>query len=325
MFKEKLSVIIPVYNVELYLHKCIDSVREQSYTDLEILLIDDGSTDKSGSICDEYALLDDRIIVFHQENAGLSLARNVGLNHAQGDLITFLDADDWVDRSMYMELITSMKEHDVSVASCGVKYIFQDKEVVPECSGDVWLFNQDESIKGLLTNKYIRFEVWNKIYTRSIIGDTRFKAGQIYEDVYFTLCILQKNNRLVYIDKPMYNYLRIRYGNTNTRKFTSQRLEVVDEFDILANEFDNLGMTESANCIRARKIKFMISLYTLGKDVKADKQMLNSIYVMFKKSYREIQHNKNINMAVFFLFYFNPELFLKIRKIKKLEIIRSFV
>lgn len=122
-----LSVIVPVYNVENYIGDCIQSLINQHYSNLDILLIDDGSEDRSSQICDEYADLDNRIRVFHQTNQGLSKARNVGLENAEGEYITFLDSDDFIDIEMYSSLMNVIKEYDVQIAACGMQ-VFNDGE-----------------------------------------------------------------------------------------------------------------------------------------------------------------------------------------------------
>lgn len=121
MCEEKLlSVIVPVYKVEPYLHRCVDSIRNQTYKNLQIILVDDGSPDNCGKICDEYAELDARIIVVHQKNRGLSGARNTGLRYAKGDYVAFVDSDDWIDSSMYETLVDMIEKNDLDMARCGI-------------------------------------------------------------------------------------------------------------------------------------------------------------------------------------------------------------
>lgn len=124
MCEEKLlSVIVPVYKVEPYLHRCVDSIRNQTYKNLQIILVDDGSPDNCGKICDEYAELDARIIVVHQENRGLSGARNTGLRYAKGEYVAFVDSDDWIAPTMYETLVRMIERNDLDMARCGITEI----------------------------------------------------------------------------------------------------------------------------------------------------------------------------------------------------------
>ena len=127
--KKKLSIIIPVFNVEEYLPKCIESVVNQTYDNLEILLINDGSTDNSGVICDNFAHKDERVKVVHKENGGLSAARNLGLSLATGHYIAFLDSDDYIDSEMYETLVDALENADADIAACGFKEIYQNKHL----------------------------------------------------------------------------------------------------------------------------------------------------------------------------------------------------
>lgn len=125
--KERISVVVPVYNVEQYLEKCVNSIINQTYKNLEIILVDDGATDKSGKLCDELAKLDNRIMVYHKKNGGLSDARNYGVERATGDYIGFVDGDDYIDAEMYEKLYEAIKKENVDVAECNLKIIYSDR------------------------------------------------------------------------------------------------------------------------------------------------------------------------------------------------------
>ena len=125
--KERISVVVPVYNVEQYLEKCVNSIINQTYKNLEIILVDDGATDKSGKLCDELAKLDNRIMAYHKKNGGLSDARNYGVERATGDYIGFVDGDDYIDAEMYEKLYEAIKKENVDVAECNLKIIYSDR------------------------------------------------------------------------------------------------------------------------------------------------------------------------------------------------------
>lgn len=175
-----ISVIVPVYNVEPYLRKCLDSILAQTYQDLEILIIDDGSTDGSGKICDEYPEKDERIRVFHTENKGLSAARNLGLDNATGDWIGFIDSDDWIEPDMYEVLIKRAEETGADVVECGCHADYTTTSY--EHSAIQKTVSGIDAVEALIRGE-IRTQVWNKIWRRHLFIDIRFPEGHSFEDV----------------------------------------------------------------------------------------------------------------------------------------------
>ena len=169
-----LSVIIPVYNVKPYLEKCINSVLLQDYDNIEIIVVDDGSTDGSSELCEELSKLDERIYVFHKKNGGLSSARNYGLERAKGQWIAFVDSDDWVDKRIYSTLIELAVSNNVSISSCSFHRVTKEEDIPGDTDHYNKIFNVEQIIEGLQNQEEIRFEVWNKIWKRDLIGDTRF-------------------------------------------------------------------------------------------------------------------------------------------------------
>lgn len=175
-----ISIIVPVYNVEPYLRKCLDSILDQTYRDLEILIIDDGSTDGSGAICDEYAGKDDRIKVFHTENKGLSAARNLGLDNATGDWIGFIDSDDWIEPDMYEVLIKRAEETGADVVECGFIKDYQLSS--EEVSAILRIASGADTLEALIIGE-IQGTVWNKIWKKNLFNTNRFPEGQEFEDI----------------------------------------------------------------------------------------------------------------------------------------------
>lgn len=203
----KISVIVPVYNTEKYLRRCIDSILAQTFTDFELLLIDDGSTDGSGAICDEYAALDSRVRVFHKPNGGVSSARNLGLDNARGEWITFIDSDDWIDQ-VYFEKIVSWKwsdEADIIISS--FKHIHENGEVCYKYPQ--WYDDKIQGIRTLIISMGGTC-VWAKFFKRSILEKYRvkFPVGIRYcEDFYFCATSYIYSNKICYIDSSYdYNY-----------------------------------------------------------------------------------------------------------------------
>lgn len=181
-----ISVIVPVYNVEQYLEKCVDSIKNQSYPHLEILLIDDGATDSSGQLCDTLAETDSRIKVFHKVNGGLSDARNYGMQKASGAFILFLDSDDYIHPHMIESLYEQMIKEDADVSVCNIMNVYETGES-PQCENPELYFvmNTDEFLKEYLIGKLVPGSICNKLIRKEIANQLRFPIGKIYEDAFY--------------------------------------------------------------------------------------------------------------------------------------------
>ena len=166
MKNDLISIIIPVYKVEKYLEKCIESVLKQTYTNLQIILVDDGSPDNCGKICDEYAKKDSRIEVIHKINGGLSDARNVGINRANGRYIGFVDSDDYIKEDMYEKLINLIKEYNADVSICNLYDVFDGKEYVRNKDNGIHEYSRIDILKEILLDKNIQSYAWNKLYKK---------------------------------------------------------------------------------------------------------------------------------------------------------------
>lgn len=200
--KPKISIVIPVYNSEKHLKQCIDSVLNQSYKNIEIILVNDGSTDNCGKICDAYKKADDRVIVIHQKNKGVSVARNTGLDAATGSYIGFVDSDDWVGENMYEELLGLLLKNDLDVTECGVNETGYDIPFTPPVNYSIE--NSLEALQRII--KDTEFAVWKRLYKKELLHNTKFLPGRTAEDVYFTLDIIVKISKMGCLDFPFYNY-----------------------------------------------------------------------------------------------------------------------
>lgn len=209
-----ISVVIPVYRVEEYLEKCVRSVVEQTYRDLEIILVDDGSPDRCPMLCDEWAERDGRIRVIHQRNGGLAAARNAGMDAARGEFLAFVDSDDYLDGRMLELLAAEMKDPTVDIVECGFHEISGEKEELfrPE---RLYLHPQDAVCGLLLPSGSVKPMVWNKLYRRALVRDLRFPEQIRYgEDVPFQYQAIKRCNRYLQIPYPGYCYVR---RNTSLR------------------------------------------------------------------------------------------------------------
>ncbi len=224
-----ISVIVPVYNVEKYLERCVKSIVAQTYKDLEILLIDDGSTDKSGKMCDDFQQTDSRIKAFHKQNGGLSDARNYGIEHSAGEFISFVDSDDYIDEKMLETLHRLITENDADLAVCSAMDVFEGKEVTQVKEIKEFNLNKVESYKYMLRGDGIP-SACNKLYKRQTVGNVRFPVGKLYEDGFFTPQILKRVEKTAVTSKPMYYYFR-RADSITTKPFRKGDLDVIEAYD----------------------------------------------------------------------------------------------
>ena len=231
-----ISVIIPVYNVESYLKRCVDSVRQQTYIDLEIILVDDGSTDDSGKLCDNLAAEDNRIRVIHKENGGASSARNTGIDNAKGEYIGFVDSDDIVSEDLYMHLFELLRQNDADLSICGyvernaiddkTKSCFDGPDIDSKnirclLSNDVYKIVSEYTTKHLVP--------WNKLYKKELFDGIRFKTGVHHEDTLIMPYIAEKCSKIVESETKLYCYL-LREDSTSgvEKKSTKHMWDLLD-------------------------------------------------------------------------------------------------
>ncbi len=208
MKNDLISIIIPVYKVEKYLEKCIESVLKQTYTNLQIILVDDGSPDNCGKICDEYAKKDSRIEVIHKINGGLSDARNVGINRANGRYIGFVDSDDYIKEDMYEKLINLIKEYDADISICNLYDVIDGKEYVRNKDNGIHEYSRIDILKEILLDKNIQSYAWNKLYKKELFDEIKYPIGKKYEDIGTTFYLFEKCNKIVVTSEPEYYYLK---------------------------------------------------------------------------------------------------------------------
>jgi len=312
----RISVIVPIYNVATYLRRCVDSILQQTYSNLEIFLIDDGSTDESGVICDELSAKDARIVVIHQKNGGLSAARNAGLDHATGEWIAFLDSDDWIEPQMYEVLERIAGRYDADIASCLSRNVSVDGLVPPvKDTLEELVLDSDGMIGGLLSQKAVRFEVWNKLFRRSTIGDLRFKLRQVSEDVYFDRVLFLKSNRMIHINQTLHNYLILRPCNTNS-SFKAQRLCVFPEFDALIADLKARQKPELANMVSCIAMNFSVAISAEAIRTKQDASMKKQLRSLYRRYRREAGNCHYVNRKVTFFFDIHPMLYYAASTIK---------
>ena len=229
-----ISVIIPIYNVEPYMQKCVDSVLSQTYKNIEIILVDDGSTDSCGEICDLYADKDKRITVIHKENGGLSDARNAGIERIKGKYVTFIDSDDWVEPNYVECLYRLISENNADVSVCDFYYIDKDKRVYnsPAKDGNVFIWNRETALKMLLTSNKMVTSAWGKLYKSKYFkeGGIRYPKGKLYEDIPVTYEILLEANKIIFGNYVLYYYF-IRPQSISNMAFSSKTMHAVEHLE----------------------------------------------------------------------------------------------
>ena len=227
---EKISVIVPVYNVEQYLERCVDSIINQTYKNLEIILVNDGSTDNSGQLCDELAKKDDRIRVIHKKNGGLSDARNVGIDEAEAELVGFIDSDDYIDEDMYEVLINNLKAANADLSMCGHYDVYNNVPESQVSDKKTWELSPQEAIKMVMEAKILSVTAVNKLYKKSLFSELKFEIGKIAEDAFIMIKLLDKCNKIVATNEKKYYYVH-RENSITTQKFSLKFLNVIEAYE----------------------------------------------------------------------------------------------
>lgn len=256
-----VSIVVPIYNVELYLEKCIQSILEQSYKNIEVLLIDDGSTDKSGEICDVYAGKDERIKVIHKKNGGLSSARNIGIKNSNAEYICFIDSDDWINREFTKVLMENILNSDAEIAVCGFIYEYSDKKTCNKIINSSKILNGQDALYNLYNQNYLTMTVaWNKIYKKSLFNNIRYEEGIINEDENIIHELFYKSAKIVCIDKYLYHY-RIRKNSITKSSFSLKNLDSVYVYENRLSFFENRNEALLTNLTLERYFRVLLESY----------------------------------------------------------------
>lgn len=236
-----ISVIVPIYNVEKYLVRCLQSIIKQTYQNLEIILVDDGSTDTSGKLCDKFAEKDSRIIVIHKKNGGLSDARNVGIDKSSGSYLVFVDSDDWIDPDMISILYNVAQKNNSDIIECSYRNIYKD-HILEETNCNAEIINGDyvTALEGMLDWRYFKPVAWNKLYKRNVIKDIRYPVGRLHEDEFTTYKYFYNAKKVSYIDVSKYNYDRTREDSITGRGFSEKNLDACWAFRERVDFFMNI-------------------------------------------------------------------------------------
>lgn len=270
-----ISVIVPIYNVADYVKECIESLIKQTYSNLEIILVDDGAADDSGEICEKYAKLDQRIVVYHKKNGGLSDARNYGIDRARGDLIAFVDGDDWIHPQMYEIMVSVMEQEHANVVTCWFEQENREfaDEIVNIKKLNIKILTGAEALSDIETPLVV---AWNKLYKKSIFEDIRYPIGKLHEDEFIIHKIFWKCNRIAVIDKPLYFYT-VREGSIVAQMIPKRVYDALEAFDERVTFAIEKNWTEVMTAVVERYCDYTIDRYY---EIKAGKhELLDASYL----------------------------------------------
>lgn len=290
--QDKISVIIPIYNVENYLRRCVDSVLNQTYKNIEIILVDDGSSDNSGKICNGYEKKDKRIKVVHKKNGGLSEARNHGLKIATGHYIGFVDADDFIETDMYEILLNKLLTHDADIVECRYKVIGGKKNNFAYDSEIVHIFNTKSALKELILSRRLKTTVCNKLYKKEIIENIIFPLNKFNEDVSWTYKVFANSEKIISIDISKYNY----FNRQDSIRASLKYLSKIDWFYAFKERLEFIDRNYNSILNLAQKLFFIhiIKEYRkiqLNNYLDRDKKNRRFMRDYIKKNYKTLLRN----------------------------------
>lgn len=281
-FNPPISVIIPVYNIAEFLDKCMESVCGQTYTNLEIILVDDGSTDASVEICRRWAELDSRIKLIRQHHQGVSTARNTGLEIAKGEWIAFVDSDDWIEPNMYADMMETALSYDADIVVCGHIREKRTKKRTLLPSKQPRTITSDEALRMLVVDRQLQNHLWSKIFRKHLFDTVRFPVGAIYEDIAVHHLLFHQANRIVLLAKPYYHY-RTRVGSVsrvsriNYSKELQYFTQATSQIDYVV---EKTGWKRAYYYLHKRAVRCVGHLLLLPKSEETDKSIDQIVSVM---------------------------------------------
>ena len=290
-----ISIIIPAYNIENYIAKCLDSLLNQTYRNLEIIVVDDGSSDDTGKVIDDYSSKYDNIKVIHKKNAGVSSARNSGIEVASGDYIGFVDGDDTVDENMFEILIKNAIKYDADISHCGYKMVFPSRIDYYHNTGTLVEQNNEIGLKDLLTGNRVEPGLWNKIYKKELFKDIKIDESiKINEDLLINYYLFKKAEKSIFYDKCFYNYT-LRKGSAATSTVNINK--IIDPIKVRKEILEDLEKNSDLYDIAYEK--YIMSLVGICRNVQIRKNKEYKSYIdNAKKSLKYEINNIIKNKAV---------------------------
>ena len=323
--KELISIIVPVYNVEKYLEKCVKSIIQQTYENIEIILVDDGSKDNSGKICDELEQKDNRIKVIHKENGGLSDARNAGLKIATGKYIGFVDSDDYIQEDMFETLYKLNKENNSDISIVSYYEIYNEKVISVRDSKKLEILNKIDAIKELLIDTKIQSYAWNKLFKRELFNNIEFPTNKNFEDIATTLLLFERANKIVLLEDPKYYYSRRDDSIVGVKNYKTYKdyLDVIyDKYLYLDGKYEELDLYNAYNfIINMIWVYTIIVSFDLDDVYKEFEKQCDLFEKLVNKYENEITDKlDNYNKAVLYMMLLDKE----ISKVAVKELYKAF-
>lgn len=297
----KVSIVVPIYKVEKYIHRCINSILQQSYEQLEVILVNDGSPDRCGKIADGYKKIDKRVKVIHKDNGGLSDARNCGMQHVTGEFTMFVDSDDWLDQKTIEMMVTHQAEYQADIVQTNFYYVYDHQLYIDnryyKTNDSPTLLTNKELMHELIVNKTVKNFAWGKLYKTKLILDIPFKKGVLFEDVFWAHQIMQRAENLLILHEPLFYYFQ--HGESIVAKYNTRSLDIIKglkQRHSFIEEFYEELVTESYKQL----LKTCLIHYNLlvmnrkvdkdGKHRKEMKAYISSHYEQFKEAAKEDKH-----------------------------------
>ena len=316
----RISVIVPSYKVEAYLNRCVESIVNQTYQNLEIILVDDGSPDNCPKMCDEWAIKDSRIKVIHKKNGGLSDARNAGMEIASGEYISFIDSDDYIALDFFETLLSVMEKENSDIAECNVVKFYEDGRF-EKYSDDlaVTTFDTESALSGLIAENPFHQHVWNKLYKTQLVKDIPYAAGKLNEDEFWTYQVFGIAQKVSRINKTMYYYFQ-RSSSIMGESYNIRRLDALEgkanRQKYIEERFPSLATQAKIDFYGSCLFAYQCVLkYLSGSEKKKAADEIKKYRKQCKLSFAEIKHIEGGSKKYFYLAKINFYLCAKMRAV----------
>lgn len=302
---EVITIVVPIYNVENYLHRCVDSIVNQTYKSLEIILVNDGSPDSCGKICDEYAKLDERVKVIHKKNGGLSDARNAGIDIAQGEYISFVDSDDWIDEDYIKKLYQLLENTNSDISVCNFIRTSTEKIQIDNSKEIIYEYSNVDALEQFVDKFYVQMVIaCGKLYKRKLFREIRFPVGRIHEDEFTTYKLIYNAKKVVFTTSQLFFYWQREDSIMGAGFNISHKLHVIDAFSERAQFFKKVGLEDLSN--KTYCALFFIYMDVNKRQKSFDNQLMKERFHQNFKDFRKTIRNskQNLKFQVFYEMYF---------------------
>lgn len=304
---ELISVVIPIYNVENYLEACLDSVLDQTFFNLEIILVNDGSTDSSLQICQKYVTKDNRVQLLNKQNGGLSDARNWGMAVASGKYITFVDSDDVIDKTLFEYLLELIFYNNADISICDPLHCYINEPIVFTKGSNVVVYSKENAIEEMLYQNSFLVTAWGKLYKRELFRNISFPKGKLFEDSAIMYRVFDCANNIVYSNAKLYGYMH-RENSITTRKFDKRDCDIVEIADVIVDYFSNRSFNLQKATLSYQTSAALRVVLNAPKD-NDYKTIISNCKKTISKNYKTNMHDKRIRkklrVALILYKYFN--------------------